>query len=187
MKLIFTSILIISLSSCNNSSDSSNTANTDAIGQQGEFAKILTNQLYRSNICASPSAGSVRYYFTKVSSNTAVAEYDLFEKTGCEADFTNRVSFTVKRTLSVNHETSNSVDSTFKEVSLVSTKYEAMPLTQEYADIWNAANYCNLNWVASEYRDISNCDQQTQIGSVEFLTFKFINNQILLFDGNYYE
>lgn len=186
--LIIFLVLIIVLSSCGNSSSGSdNSNNTTSPDSNSEFSKIPAGQLFKGNVCTSPGAGSIRFYFTKLSSNTAVSEYDVFEKNGCEADLTNRVSFTVKRTQSVNHETSNSVDSTFKQVSLVSTKYEAMPLTQEYADIWNTANYCNMNWVASEYRDISNCDQQTQIGSVEFLTFKFINNQILLFDGHYYE
>lgn len=188
MKIILTLILVIVLSSCDNSSGSGNAKNTDTIGQQGEFAKIPTNQLYRSNVCASPGAGSVRYYFTKLSSNSATSEYDVFEQTGCENNTSNQLSFTIKKTVSVNNEISNSVDNTFKQVSLVATKFEAMPLSQQYADIWNTANYCGFSdWSPSVYKDISNCDQQTQIGSVGFLTFKFINNQILLFDGNYYE
>lgn len=184
MKIILTLALAVVLSSCDNSSGSGNTTNTDTVGQQGEFAKIPTNQLYRSNICEEPGAGSIRYYFTKVSSNIALKEYDVFEQPGCFG----QLSFTVKKTVSANSEVSNSIDNTFKQVSLVATKFEAMPLSQQYADIWNTANYCGFSdWSPSVYKDISNCDQQTQIGSVEFLTFKFINNQILLFDGNYYE
>lgn len=188
MKIILTLILVVILSSCDNSSGSGNSNNSSPNEQLSEFSKIPSNQLFKGNVCdESSGTTSARFYFTKLSSTTAISELDIFEKIGCESAVNQNVSFTIRQTVLATSEVPNSVDSSFKQITLVVQKYEAMPLTQEYVDVWNQAQYCGYtDWTIGAYKDTSNC-QTTPVGSSWGFSFKFINNQILLFDGNYYE
>ncbi|MEQ1724167.1 MAG: hypothetical protein ABL930_13420, partial [Pseudobdellovibrio sp.] len=195
MKYLILSILAAAISSCTNGSSGSGnqTGNTTIPSSpQSEFSKIQTNYLYKGNACIEPGFGSVRYYFTKTDTNKALSEYDVFENLSCEIFVGNRVSYTVRRTLTAFNEIPNSTDPTFKEVSLALIKVEFMSLTPEQTTLLNNASYCGFsNWTVSQYRDITGCENAPTLsqGYVEYLNFRFISedNKILLPDSNYYQ
>lgn len=187
MKKILSLILIVVLSSCDNGSSSSGNADNTSPGSSSEFSKIATGQLYKGNICGSVSPMSIRYYFKKLSSNSVSFEQDFFNQANCENNLSNTIDYSTRTVFSVNTETTHSVDSSFKVMSMSSVEYQIAPISQSQTDVFNNANYCSKVWVVGQFQDITNCDQQTQPGSFRQLVFKFQDNKILLYDGNFYE